>query len=99
MNFEAIITEIDREIDRLQTARNAMMGLSGSTGVMQPVGKKLGHPPKVAVPATATATPVKKRSTLSPEGRARLVEAMKKRWASSRALKKAAKKKATTAGA
>jgi len=40
-------------------------------------------------PATSTTMPAKKKRNLSPEGRARIAEAVRKRWA---AQKRAAKK-------
>jgi hypothetical protein len=61
MNTEALLAEIDAEIDRLQEVKALLTG--------QPVSPMRGRPP------------VKKRRTMSPEGRARIVAAQKARWA------------------
>jgi hypothetical protein len=66
------------------------------TGVAAPVAKrKPGRPRKIDAAVTlATAKPAKKKRKLSPEGRKRIAEAVKKRWAAQKsAPKKAAKKR------
>ena len=56
-----------------------------SGGTPQPAKKQAGRPKKVAAAvAPATAKPVKKRRKLSPEGRKRIVEALKRRWAATK---------------
>jgi hypothetical protein len=63
-----ILAAIDAEIASLQQARALIAGASVKRGP--------GRPPKTAV------TPVaKKKRKMSPEGRARLVAAVKARWA------------------
>jgi hypothetical protein len=65
-----ILTQIDREIAQLKHAR---VLLAGKTA---PAKKK-----KKAKPAPALKKAVKKKRNLSPEGRRRIAEAVKKRWA------------------
>jgi hypothetical protein len=70
-----ILAEIDREIAQLQHARTLL------TGVPAPAVKRpVGRPPKAA-----TLPPVKvgkkKKRNISPEGRKRIAEAVKRRWA------------------
>ena len=84
MSETDILTLIDAEIAELQQAR----ALIAATGKKRP-----GRPKSVAIP---TAKPKKKKRKLTPEGRARLVAAVKKRWA---AQKKAAAKPAKKAPA
>jgi hypothetical protein len=65
-----ILIQIDREIAQLQQAR-ALLG-GGATAA----SKK----EKVAAPSVAKKTAKKKRN-LTPEGRKRIAEAVKRRWA------------------
>jgi hypothetical protein len=65
MDTEALVAEIDAEIDRLQKAKAL---LTGQTAPLKR-GRK---------PATK---PGSGRRTMSPEGRARIVAAQKARWA------------------
>jgi hypothetical protein len=84
MALSDIIASIDREIAQLQQARGLL------SGAVAPVAKKkAGRPRKVdvkAAPAIAKVSTKRKRN-LSPEGRKRIAEAVKRRWA---AQKKAA---------
>jgi hypothetical protein len=64
-----ILVEIDAEISRLQQARDLLSG--GTTGKRGPGRKKV-----VAVAVTAP-----KKRKLTPEGRKRIAEAMRRRWA------------------
>jgi len=65
-----ILTQIDHEIAQLQRARTL---LAGGVAV---------RPKKVATaPATKKPTKKKKKRNLSPEGRKRIAEAVKRRWA------------------
>jgi hypothetical protein len=75
-----IIAEIDAQISKLQQARALLSGTTSTnrrTGPGRPKGSKNGAD---ATPAT---TSVRKRK-LSPEGRKRIADAMKKRWAERR---------------
>ena len=71
MNIEAIISEIDAEIAKLTSIREALQGTS--------IEQDSGHPQsKVKV------TPVAKKKAkrkMSAEGRARIAAAQKARWA------------------
>jgi hypothetical protein len=70
MQVNQILSEIDSEIARLQQARNILAGSSGGRG--RPRG------------TSATSKPAKKRGgkrKLSPEGRKRISDALKARWA------------------
>jgi len=78
MALSDILASIDREIAQLQQAR-ALLG-----GAAAPAAKKkVGRPRKVAAKAApAAAKPAKKKKrNLSPEGRKRIAEAVKRRWA------------------
>jgi hypothetical protein len=75
-----IIAEIDAQILKLQQARALLAGTTTSaarTGRGRPKGSK-----NTAASATAATTPRKRK--LSPEGRKRIADAMKKRWAERR---------------
>jgi hypothetical protein len=78
MSINVILAAIDQEIQRLQSARTLL------TDVPAPAGKKKPGRPKKAVPLPTK--PAKR--IMSPEARARIAAAQKKRWA---ATKKAAK--------
>ena len=71
MGVSEILAQIDKEIAQLQQAR-ALLGGKAATA------------PKKASPAPAAKKTVKKRKkkrNLTPEGRKRIAEAVKKRWA------------------
>jgi len=90
MGVSEILATIDQEIAQLQQARALL------TGVAAPVAKrKPGRPRKTDAAVIPVATkPARKKRKLSPEGRKRIAEAVKKRWAAQKAApKKAAKKK------
>jgi hypothetical protein len=71
-----ILDEIDSQISKLQQARALLAGTTAPAGRGRPKGSK-----NTASAAPAT-TPRKRK--LSPEGRKRIAEAMKKRWAERR---------------
>ncbi len=80
MDIQAIVKELKRERDRLNKAIAALEETD------------LPPTPRTSPPATnLPATPPMKTDRLTPEGRKRLSDAMKKRWAEKRA-KKAVKK-------
>jgi hypothetical protein len=73
-----IIAEIDEQISKLQQARALLSGTPSTvnrTGPGRPKGSK-------NTAAAATTSPRKRK--LSPEGRKRIADAMKKRWAERR---------------
>jgi hypothetical protein len=63
-----ILTQIDREIAQLQQARVLLGGGAAPA-------------PKKAVAEVAAKKPAKKKRNLTPEGRKRIAEAVKRRWA------------------
>ncbi len=78
MEVSRIITEIDAQIAKLQQARDL---LAGSQVIRVGRGRPKGS--KNAVKDTVAEAPARKRK-LSPEGRKRIADAMKKRWAERR---------------
>lgn len=74
MQVSEILAEIDKEIARLQQVRSLLAG--------EATGAKRGRPKKIAT-ITAVKAPAKKRK-LTPEGRKRIADAMKRRWAERR---------------
>jgi hypothetical protein len=93
MAISEILATIDHEIAQLQQARALLSG-----GAVAAPKKKVGRPRKiVGAPkkAAVAAAPVaakpaklakkKKKRNLSPEGRKRIAEAVKKRWAAQKA--------------
>lgn len=73
MEVSSIIAEIDSQILKLQQARALLAGAA------KPVRSGPGRP-KGSVNASTT----KRKRKLSPEGRKRIADAMKKRWAERR---------------
>ena len=89
MDVTRILSEIDAEIARLQQARTALTAIAVSGTVAPRRGRPKGSTNK------KTAKPRRKRN-LTPEGRKRIAEAMKRRWAERRAaLAKSGGKKAS----
>jgi hypothetical protein len=63
-----ILVQIDREISQLAQARALLAGARATT-------------PRKAAAAAAAKKPAKKKRNLTPEGRKRIAEAVKRRWA------------------
>jgi hypothetical protein len=79
MDVAKILSEIDGEIARLQQIREALSGIGGvSTAKRRGRPKGSTNAPKADKPAK------RKKRNLSPEGRKRIAEAMKRRWAERR---------------
>jgi len=78
MDVGRILSEIDAEIARLQQARAALTTIAASGTVARKRGRPKGSVNK------KSAKPGRKRN-LTPEGRKRIAEAMKRRWAERRA--------------
>ena len=76
--LDKTIAELNKEIERLTKIRNSLF-----SGVPTPGTSK-------AQPVVPSAVPVKKKRTLSAEGRKNILEANKRRWAA--AKKEKAKK-------
>jgi len=85
MALKDILAQLDAEIARLQQAKALLASSDGSTA---PTTRR-GRPKKITA-SPAPAKPVKKKRNLSPEGRARIAEAVKRRWASQKAKQKKA---------
>jgi len=83
MQVSEILSEIDSEIARLQQARKLLSGESSETTT------KRGRKPAAAAAAATAPKKRRGRRKLTPEGRKRLSEALKARWAERK--KKAAK--------
>jgi hypothetical protein len=83
MALKDVLSLIDAEIATLKEAR-ALLAAGSTVTVAK---RKPGRPPKVQ-PDSPKVSIRKKKRKLSPEGRARIAEAARKRWA---AQKKAAK--------
>jgi hypothetical protein len=74
MNIQDILSAIDAEIARLQSARSLLIGTAS--------GKRRGRPP-----ASESDSAPKKR-TMSAAGRKRIAEAQRKRWEKQKTAKK-----------
>jgi hypothetical protein len=73
MKTTEILTHIDAEIVTLKQARALLAGTESAPAKLKP-----GRPKGSTAPAP---TIKKKKRNLSPEGRARIAEAVKRRWA------------------
>jgi hypothetical protein len=80
MDVSKIILEIDAKIASLQQAKLAILSLNEDSEVSKP---RRGRP-KGSTNATTPAKKAKKKRNLSPEGRKRIADAMKRRWAERR---------------
>ena len=74
MEVTRILAEIDSQIEKLQKARAALIGID------DPPTRGRGRPRGSSNSAPAPEKPATKRQ-LSPEGRKRIADAMKLRWA------------------
>lgn len=75
MDFNRVVHEIDEEISRLQQARALLTGEATKRGPGRPKASAT-----ISKPAKAAKVGKRKRR-LSPEGRKRIADAMRKRWA------------------
>jgi len=98
MDVRRIIADIDAEIAKLQGIKATLNGLSTAATVSgpaksgrrgRPKGSKNTAKPATAAKAAKVAKPAKAKRKLSPEGRKRIADAMRRRWAERR--KEAAK--------
>ncbi len=78
MGVSEILASIDREIAQLQKARELLSGAPPAPR------KAVGRPRKVLAasnePAKVEPVPAKQKRKLTPEGRKRIAEAVKRRW-------------------
>jgi hypothetical protein len=87
--LSGIIADIDAEILKLQQARAVLSGITKTSpaGRGRPKGSKnakVATAAKTAAKAVVPAKSVAGKRKLSPEGRKRIADAMKKRWADRR---------------
>ena len=82
MEVSRIIAEIDAQISKLQQARALLAGTSQSATKGR--GRPKGRPVAVKAAAAAPKAVTSRKRKLSPEGRKRIADAMKKRWAERR---------------
>ena len=75
MEIDSIVADLKKERDRVVKAIAALVGMGSA-----PTGKRRGRKPGVK----AAATTRKRRGGISKEGRKKLSELMKKRWAERR---------------
>jgi hypothetical protein len=80
MAISDLVAQIDAEIAQLQQARSLLATISVS--VAFPTGRRGKN---AAAPATSKPTKKRKKRNLSPDGRARIAEAAKRRWAKQKA--------------
>jgi hypothetical protein len=76
VDFDHVIQVIDAEIERLQEARAVLAGSGSKRGPGRP---KVAAPHKSS--AAHTAAPGTRKRRLSAEGRKKIADAMRKRWA------------------
>ena len=77
MAISEILATIDQEIAQLQQARALLSGAETDA----PKRGKVGRPRKATTLASVKEAGVKKKRNLSPEGRKRIADAVKLRWA------------------
>lgn len=82
METNNILEALDQEILKLQQVRALLATNIANT----PITNKRGRPKGSTNKSAAAAVPTPTKSTMSPEGKARIAAAQKKRWA---AIKKA----------
>jgi hypothetical protein len=80
MGIAEVLSQIDAEIARLQQAKAILS--AGDSATKPGRGRPKGS-------VAAAAPPVRKKRNLSPEGRARIAEAVKRRWAAQKGKQKA----------
>lgn len=97
MDVSKIVAEIDAKIASLQQARAVLVGLDASGMSDKPRrGRPKGSGKTAGAAKSATmGKPAKRKRNLSPEGRKRIADAMKRRWAERRKEAPKAAKKAT----
>ena len=78
MDIQSMIRSIDEEIARLEQARSILSDTSTTT-----INRGSGRPKNVP----DVHSPIKKKRTMSAEGKARIAAAQKKRWAAKHAAK------------
>jgi hypothetical protein len=90
MDVSKIVAEIDAKIASLQQARAVLMGLDETAVSAKP---RRGRPKGSTNAVKAVAPADKRKRNLSPEGRKRIADAVKRRWAERRTTTEKAPKK------
>lgn len=87
-DVDTIIADLENQRSAIERAIAALREIGGGAAAPAPrrPGRPVGSGKKAAAPAAA-----KKTRRLSPEGRRRIIEALKKRWAEKKAAKKGAR--------
>lgn len=85
MGLHEILALIDTEIARLQEAKSLLSGAIPEGSIAVRRGR-----PKMQADGPAAAPPTRKKRKLTPEGRARIAEAVKRRWATQKAKQRKA---------
>ena len=90
MDVRKIVGEIDAKIASLQKARAVLVDLDDSAVMAKPRrGRPKGSTNAAKAASVKIAEPAARKRNLSPEGRKRIADAMKRRWAERRkAVKK-----------
>ncbi len=91
--YATIVSQLDAEIAKLQQARTILAGIGTLPAIVET--KRRGRPKGSISKSKVVAVLEPTKRTMSPEGRARVAAAQKKRWAAKR---KAAKKEDAVAG-
>jgi len=80
-----MIAGIDAEILKLAEARRILQSISGKASVSKSGrGRPKGSKNAASTAPAAAVAPVTRKRKLSPEGRKRIADAMKRRWAERR---------------
>lgn len=93
-DVDNIISDLEQQRDAIERAIEALREIAGG-GTDAPVKSNRPGRPRGSGSAGVSAAPARTKRRLSPEGRNRIVEALKKRWAAKRVAQKAATKKGT----
>lgn len=83
-DLQRIISELEQQKEAIQRALDALREIAGQGQPETASGRRRGRPP------------AKKQSRMTEEGRQRLRESMKQRWAAKRAAKRSGKRGAKT---
>lgn len=97
-DVDNIISQLEQQRTSIDRAIAALREIGG-----QPPKKRRGRPPSKhlnqgTAPVAAASQPAPKKRRLSPEGRRRIAEALKRRWAAQKAAQAASAKATKKAG-
>ena len=83
MQVSDMIRDLDSQIEKLQRARNSLAEVEDS-GAQVPTRKTRKQAAKKALKQNIPTRPLSTKKKMSEEGRKRIAEAMRKRWADKR---------------